>query len=337
MKTLLLQISVFLTLFATSLSAQNSVQLASKFIASLSEGQKKETVFTFDTTERYRFHFVPMKRNGVTFNELSMEQKSIGLDLLKSCLSDEAYQKTNDIVALEVILKELEHRKPEDHYRDPGNYHFSIFGNPSTKSIWGWRFEGHHISFHFTFNQQKMVSGTPGFLGTNPAIVLSGPEKGKQVLKNESDKGFDLLNALNASQLKKAIIDSIAYKDILTFDKRKAMLGDPVGLSFAEMSVSQQQKLIDLVTLYVRRYTHAFAKEMLDNIKKAGHENIWFSWAGFTYPEIGKGTYYRVQGPTFLIEYDNTQNNANHVHSVLRDLKQDFGGDELLEHYKMAH
>jgi len=336
MKKLLLLISLFGSLGHVIL-AQDVVKQANHFIQLLTEEQKISTLFPFDNNERYNFHFVPIKRKGVTFNEMSAEQIEAGLGLLKACLSEQTFKKTNDIVKLEVVLKELEKRKPEDKYRDPGNYHFTIFGIPSEKNIWGWRFEGHHISFNFSFDQKLLVSGTPGFLGSNPAIVPSGPSKGTQILKEESDLGFDLLHSLDPSQLKQAIIDSVAYGDILTFDKRSALIGAPKGIKYSDLTKEQKAKMLALVKLYVFRYTHLSAESMLKDIQKAGLDNLWFAWAGHTQHIIGKGAYYRVQGPSLLIEYDNTQNNANHVHSVIRDLTYDFGGDLLLEHYKKAH
>jgi len=316
---------------------QDAISLANRFISLLNEAQKKETVFAFDTEERYNFHFVPKERRGITFNEMNSAQQELAYALLKSCLGDETFQKTNDIMHLETVLKQLENRKQEDKFRDPGNYHFTIFGTPSSKTIWGWRFEGHHISFNFSFNKKSLVAGTPGFLGSNPAIVLSGPMAGKQVLKNESDRGFALLNSLSNTQIKKAIIDTVAFADIQTFNKRNAMLGKPAGIRYSELSKEQQSLMLQLVSIYVHRYKQDLAEKMMSDIRKAGLENVWFAWAGHTKPVIGKGAYYRIQGPTIIIEYDNTQNNANHVHSVVRDLKHDFGGDLLLEYYKKGH
>jgi len=336
MKKKLLLIIMFLN-FWTAVFGQESVLTANRFISLLTEDQKIETVFPFDLEERYNFHFVPKDRRGITFNEMNSAQQELAYSLLKSCLGDETFQKTNDIMQLETVLKELEKRKPEDKYRDPGNYHFTIFGTPSSKSIWGWRFEGHHISFNFSFNKKSLVAGTPGFLGSNPAIVLSGPMAGKQVLKNESDKGFSLLNSLSNAQIKKAIIDTVAFADIQTFNKRNAMLGKPVGIRYSELSKEQQSLMLELMSIYVHRYKHDLAEKMMSDIRIAGLDNVWFAWAGHTKPVIGKGAYYRIQGPTIIIEYDNTQNNANHVHSVVRDLKHDFGGDLLLEHYKKGH
>ena len=318
-------------------NSQQTVEKANSFLSILSKEQKELTLFPFDGEERYNYHFVPIPRKGITLNDLNESQKKAALDLLHSCLSDAAFQKTEDIRQLEYVLIDIEKRKPDDHYRDAGNYHISIFGIPSANTIWGWRFEGHHMSFNFSFDKKKMTSGAPAFLGTNPAIVLEGPQKGKQVLKDEEDNGYAVLSALNASQLIKAIIDTVAYKDILSFDKRKLMLDEPTGIKYSELTSAQQSLLLNLISTYVHRFTKLFADDMLKDIQKDGLDKISFAWAGNTKIEFGKGTYYRVQGPGFLIEYDNTQNNANHVHSVLRDLKHDFGGDELLEHYRQSH
>lgn len=328
---------LMLLFFGISSFGQNAVKQANRFIELLTNEQKVSTLFPFDNNERYNFHFIPIDRKGITFNEMSADQIEVGLGLLKTCLSDQTFKKTTDIVKLEVILKELEKRKLEDKYRDSGNYHFTIFGIPSEKNIWGWRFEGHHISFTFSFDKKLLVSGTPGFLGSNPAIVPSGPSVGKQVLKEEADLGFELLHSLNKSQFKQAVIDTVAYADILTFDKRSALIGDPKGIKYSDLNKEQKAIMLALVRIYVFRYTHLMAESMLKDIQKSGLENLWFAWAGHTIPVIGKGAYYRVQGPSILIEYDNTQNNANHVHSVIRDLKNDFGGDLLLDHYKTAH
>jgi hypothetical protein len=317
--------------------AQDPVTAANQFISMLDSSQKAETIFPFDGAEKYNYHFVPLERKGITFNEMNEAQQKAAYKLLQTCLSAEGVKKTKSIMQLDAVLKVLENRKPDDHFRDPGNYHISIFGIPAKNTIWGWRFEGHHISFNFSVDQQKLVAGTPGFLGSNPAIVLSGPKKGEQVLKEETDKGFSLLHSLTPQQLKIAVFDTAAPAEIFTLDKRQAMIEHPLGIAYTELTADQQQKLLALVNVYVHRYTKLFAEDMIKEIMAAGLGNIRFCWAGNLEPVLGKPTYYRVQGPTFIIEYDNTQNNANHVHSVLRDLKHDFGGDELLEHYQQSH
>ncbi len=318
-------------------NTQEIVSAANQFINTLNKEQKEETLFPFDGDERYNFHFVPLTRKGITFNEMNEEQKKFAIALMHTCLSKQAFQKTQEIMQLENVLKELEKRGADDHYRDEGNYHITIFGIPAVATTWGWRFEGHHISFNFSVDKQKLTAGTPGFLGSNPGEVLSGPQKGKQVLKDETDMGFSMVQSLSEDQLKKAVFTTVAPKDILTFDKRKAMIDSPAGIRYNELEPAQQQKFLALIDLYIHRFTKLFAEDRLKDIQKAGLENLRFAWAGNTQKEPGKGTYYRIQGPTIIIEYDNTQNNANHVHSVIRDLQHDFGGDELLEHYRNAH
>jgi hypothetical protein len=336
MQRIILSVCICLVIL-TGTQAQQPVNAVNQFINALNKEQKAETVFPFDIEERYNFHFVPKDRKGITFNEMNEEQKKAAISLMKTCLSEQAFQKSSEIMGLDLVLKELEKRAPEDHYRDPGNYHISVFGIPSASTIWGWRLEGHHISFNFSMNKGTVVAGTPGFLGSNPAVVLDGPKKGTQVLKDETEAGFTLLHSLNEQQLKTAVTDNTAPKDIITFNNRKAALDDALGIGYAELTPAQKQMLLSLIDVYVHRFTKLFADDMLKEIQQAGLDNIHFAWAGQKQPGVGNPHYYRVQGPTFIIEYDNTQNNANHVHSVLRDLKHDFGGDELLEHYKTAH
>jgi hypothetical protein len=268
---------------------------------------------------------------------LTSSQKQAAKNLIETCLSEDATKKVNEIMDLENVLKQIENRKADDHYRDPGKYNVTIFGLPGNNTTWGWRFEGHHICFNFSAKDKNLVSGTPGFFGANPATVRIGPHKGLQVLKQETERGFALLHSFTKEQLKKAIIDTTAPGDIITFINRKAMIDNPAGVLYSEMTTTQQEQLLQLINVYVHRYTKLFADEMLKEIQQAGLNNLRFAWAGFTEPDAGKPNYYRIQGPTIIIEYDNSQNNANHIHSVLRDLKNDFGGDLLLEHYKSGH
>ncbi len=325
-------------LFNVPAKSQDLVGKANTFIQLLDTAQRTKTLYPFDTEERYRFKYIPLDdRKGVSYNELNTAQRKALMDLLGTCLSKETVKKVNAIMQLDLILKELEQRKPEDHYRDPGKYFVTIFGIPSDKTIWGWRFEGHHVAFHFSADKKQLVAGTPNFLGTNPAIVQSGPQKNTQVLKEETDKGFALIHALSSEELSKAVIDTAAPAEILTEANRKAMIDHPAGIRYKELLPEHQQQLLQLINLYVNRYTTLFAGTMLKEIQTAGLENLWFTWAGYTMPVLGKPYYYRIQGPTIIIEYDNTQNNANHIHTVVRDLKNDFGGDMLLEHYRQSH
>ena len=319
--------------------AQAIVPAANHFIHLLDSGQKAAALYPFDVDERYNFHYIPKdNRKGITIGELNPEQKKAALKLVRSCLSEQTATKISEIMQLDLVLKAIEHRPESDHFRNPGKYYFTIFGVPGDKNIWGWRLEGHHVSFNFSVNEKKLVAGTPGFLGANPAIVKEGPAKGKQVLRDETDMGYKMLQTLTAEELQKALIITVAPADILTAANRKAMIENPAGIRYSEMSSRQQEILLQLVSLYIHRFTKLFADDMLKEIEGAGLDNLRFAWAGNTDPSVnGVASYYRVQGPTIIIEYDNSQNNANHIHTVVRDLKHDFGGDVLLEHYRNSH
>jgi hypothetical protein len=307
---------------------------ANKFLQSLSEEQKAKIQFRFNEEERYNWHYIPRTRKGLTLNEMTGQQIKDAFALLRTVLSDTGFNKTNSIVQLENVLREVENRPANDTHRDPGNYSFSIFGNPATDAIWGWRLEGHHIAFNFSSEGNRLVSGTPGFLGSNPAVVLSGAEKGKYILKDEAELGFALLHSLNKEQTEKAIISNEAPGEILTAASRVAMINDPKGILYSELNSPQQKIFMQVLSIYIHRYTRLFAEGMMKEIEGAGLNNLRFAWAGEQQPGVGHPHYYRIQGPTIIIEYDNTQNNANHIHTVIRDLKNDFGGDELLKHYK---
>lgn len=311
------------------------VRAARQFVASLDNVTRPRACFTFTDAERTNWHFVPMERKGLPLNAMTPRQRDAAFKLLQACMSKQGYKKATDIISLEVVLKALENRGDDDHYRDPEKYTFALFGDPAKDQHWGWRLEGHHISLNFSTADDKLVSGTPAFLGSNPAIVGDGPSKGKEVLKQEAAMGFELLRMMNETQRQKVIISTTAPADIISGNKRKAMLLDPPGLSYHEMTPEQQALMRQLVAVYIDNYTKLMADIMLKEITTAGWDKLHFAWAGAT--AWGQGHYYRIQGPTVLIEYDNTQNNANHVHTVLRDLKNDFGEDVLQRHYETAH
>lgn len=330
---------LFLILFLSSTAySQRLVSIANIFINSLDSSQKLKAIYPFDVDERYSFHYFPIEnRKGIPLNELKPDQRQKAFDLMNACLSKQTVKKAKDIMALDAILKQEEHRNADDHFRDPERYYFAIFGIPAKETIWGWRVEGHHVSYNFSVEKNQLVSGTPGFLGANPAIVQEGPNKGEQVLKDETEMGFAFLHSLSAEQLQSAIISKVAPGDIITYINRKAMIEHPEGVLYSNLNAAQQQLFLELVNLYIHRYTKLFADKMLKEIQEEGLDHLQFAWAGDTENGIGHPHYYRIQGPTIIIEYDNTQNNANHVHTVVRDLKNDYGGDLLLEHYRSSH
>lgn len=327
-----------LLLLPVMVQCQDIVSKAQTFLQLLNQQQRNKVLLDFDTDERYNFHYIPKNdRKGISLAEMNNQQQQAAFDMLRSCLSEKTVTKVSDIIQLENVLKVLENQPEGSTYRDPGKYFLSIFGKPAPAEIWGWRFEGHHISFNFSASDGKLVSGTPSFLGSNPAVVKDGPQKGKEVLKEETSKGFALLHALNENELQKAIISNAAPHEIITGADRKAIIEQPEGILYRELSAPGKRLMLELLEVYLHRYKKPYADQMMEDIKKAGLDQLRFAWAGARMPENGKAYYYRIHGPTIIIEYDNSQNNANHIHTVVRDLKNDFGGDMLLQHYKSSH
>ncbi len=339
LKSIILSILLVACYSTTSFGQTKSyATLANKFITSLTDSQKNAALYQFESDERYNWHFVPREdRKGVYIGNLSASQKQLAFDLLKSYLSEKTFKQAQEIIQLELVLRELENRKPGDWMRDPNRYAFIFFGKPADKDAWGWRFEGHHISFSFSTITNKIISGAPSFMGSNPGIVLSGPYKGKQVLKEETQAGFKMVQSLTPEQLAKATIAGETPAEIITAVIRKPRFEKEEGILYSDLTKEQQGILRELLTIYTGRYTAQFAKDMMKEIEKNDIKKLRFAYAGTTQDVPGKPNYYRIEGPTIIIEYDNTQNHANHVHTVIRDLEHDFGGDALLNHYKKGH
>ena len=310
------------------------LQATNTFLRSLTEEQRQKAMFTFADEERYNWNFVPLERKGLRLKDMTTEQRKLAMALLQLPLSRQGYEKAKAIMELEVVLKALENLPPENERRDPDKYYFSFFGTPSAKDPWGWRIEGHHLSLNFSAATGLIVAQTPAFWGSNPAIVPFGPQKGKQILKKEADLGFALLNSFSAEQLKKVIIANVAPNEIVTSNSRKALLKNPEGILFKDMNSAQQKLFNQLLQLYLDNYQENLAQNLRIKVVKAGMEKMYFAWAGSKEPGLGNAHYYRIHSPVILIEYDNSQNNANHVHTVIRDLTNDFGEDALNAHYQ---
>jgi hypothetical protein len=316
-------------------TAANEMALAARnLIATLTAEQKAASVYAMDHDHRLDWHFVPKERKGTTLKEMNPEQRLLTTALLAASLSGQGLMKATSIMSLEQVLQVLE--GPNRRFpRDPEMYHISVFGDPAPGATWGWRFEGHHLSLSFTIVNGRHISATPSFMGTNPDIILSGPRKGQQVLADEANLGRALAKSLTAAQKPQTIFNEKAPADIFTAAERKVSPLKPDGLNWKEMTAEQQEMVWRLVNAYVNRARGEIAGADLQKIVDAGRANIYFAWAGGM--ERGDGHYYRIQGPTFLIEYDNTQNDANHIHAVYRDFDEDFGVDLLKRHYEEAH
>jgi hypothetical protein len=323
---------------ASQRSAASMAGAADKWLKSLSADQRQRATFPFDSDERMKWHFIPNEmfpRQGVTIKEMSEPQRALARDLIKTGLSAHGYMTATSIMELENVLQVIEgpqRRFPRDHEA----YHLTVFGTPGDKTAWGWRLEGHHISVRFDIVGGSATASTPAFFGSNPAEVRDGPQKGTRVLGPEEDAARALLDSLDEKQKAVAIVLPEAPGDIVTMIAPKVDPLSPIGIKAAALTQPQREKLMQLVDVYTSLMIADVATDRMEKLRKAGLDNIAFAWAGAT--EKGKKHYYRVQGPTFLVEYDNTQNDGNHIHSVWRDFNGDFGRDLLREHLKsMPH
>ncbi len=313
-------------------SASIMADSALAFLNSLTPEQRAQATFEFKDDERLNWHFIPKPRKGLPLKDMTPTQKQLAHALLSAGLSQRGYIKAVTIMSLDDVLRIME--KDDGVRRNPEGYFFSVFGEPSDKGTWGFRVEGHHVSQNFTIVNGK-IAGSPSFFGANPAMVPEGPRKGLRALANEEDLGRELIQSLNAEQQKVAIVDKEAYKDIFTMASRKAALtGQPSGIQASRMTAKQRELLQNLLDEYCYNMPDQLAQDREEKVKKAG-DNLYFAWAGGI--EKTQPHYYRIQAPAFLIEYDDTQNNANHIHSVWRDYDGDFGLDLLKQHYETSH
>jgi Protein of unknown function (DUF3500) len=313
-------------------AASLMTECASRFLAALDSNQRGRATFPFDSDERLNWHFIPKERKGLPLREMTPYQKHLATALLAAGLSQTGYIKAVTIMSLEDVLKIIENDNGER--RNPEKYYFSVFGTPSDSGTWGYRVEGHHVSQNYTIVNGDVIDG-PSFFGANPAEIRQGPRKGLRALAGEDDLGMELIRTLDEEQQKVTIVDPTAYKDILTAASRKAALqGQPSGLAASKMNAKQFDALMALMEEYANNVPDELAEGRVTQINKAGRD-IHFAWSG----GINRGDphYYRVQTASFLIELDDTQDDANHIHSVWRDFTGDFGEDLLHQHYQASH
>ena len=312
--------------------AQEMTDAATIFLQALSDEDRKKVTFDFDDPHRIDWQFIPMNRPGLSFGDLKPEQLLLGTGLLQTGLSHRGYSTSMQVMVLESVLHEMENLNPR---RDPSKYHLFIFGQPRTTQTWGWRIEGHHLSISFTVANGQAIAATPLFIGANPAKVPIGNLKGLRVLGRQEDLGRRLVRNLSAEQKEVAVIDAKPPNDVINGPGVIAKPLQPIGLMAGDMTADQKVMLRRLIDSFIKQIRPELAAADVQEIEDAGFDNVSFAWMGFLQKE--KPHYFRVQGPTFILEYDNVQNNANHVHVVWRDLKNDFGQDLLKQHYESHH
>ncbi len=317
--------------YASESSGSAMTQVAGEFLGQLDAEQKGAAQLPYDDDRRIDWHFIPKEeRKGVQIKHMTQGQREAAHKLLKTALSESGYDKTTAIMRLEQLLNELEQGRGR-FARDWERYYFTVFGEPQETGRWGLSVEGHHLSLNFVVEDGRVISSTPQVLCANPAVVRTenkaGFALGTRVLAEEEILGFELVNDLSEEQRKSAIIAEKALSEIRDAGKPQPPTEAPAGIAAGELNESQQKVLRQLITTYTRTMPEDVARERWEAISREGFEKVHFAWAGALKPGIGH--YYRIQGPTFLIEFVNTQpdaagNPANHIHSIWRDMRGDF-------------
>jgi hypothetical protein len=349
--------------------AGGMAEAAAAWLDSLDDQQRAKASLEFDDVEeRTSWAYFPRVTKGLPLMEMDPRQQKLAHRLLSISLSFHAYAKIVTVMSFESLVDLMEDGRLSQ-FRDPRRYFLAIFGPPGDER-WGWRFEGHHVVLNFTIVGGEVVSPTPLFIGSQPAEVAHGHATVLRPCGDEEDCARELLGSLDADQRRQAVISGIAPPDfvlmnapavpesvgpgdietppLLAFitEQAKAIPADqrevlrferakPRGLAASQMDGAQRKLLSDLIDVYVDRLPKPLASIEREKIERSGLDDIHFAWAGET--ERRRPHYYRLQGPSFLVEYDNTQNDADHLHSVWRDRDHDFGGDLLRKHIGGSH
>lgn len=312
-------------------SKSSLVAVAKVFSSTLDETGKKKAMLAYGDKERVNWQFVPLAtRKGLPLMEMTDSQKSAAMILLKAVVSQLGYDKATKIMSLENLLHKLEKQQNWDR-RNPNKYYFTIYGTPGESEHWGLSIEGHHLSLNFVMQGDKVVDSTPQFFATNPAELKDnygeGFEKGLRVLREEESLAFDLLGKLNAEQRKAVQLAGDLPKEIRAPSEAQPPQTPAEGLAAGKLDAAQKDMLRNLLKAYTDKMRSEVAAGRWKLIDEAGFDKVTFGWSGADKP--GTGHYYRVQGPTFLVEFINVQadaagNPANHIHCVWRDLTGDF-------------
>ena len=318
-------------------SAAGMTAAARAFLESLEAEQRDLAVYDYLDAERIFWYYPPANRHGLPLRDMTEPQREAALALLRSGLTDRAYEQARGIIDLETTLGEIERKAGARSFvRDPELYYWTVFGDPGdAESPWGWRVEGHHVSLHFSLWADRFISITPFFFGANPAEVRKGPKQGLRILDDRETLAYELMRSLDGAQRERATIYSEAPWDIITFNSSRVSLPPEEGLAAAELSAPQRDLLRKLTAVYVDQVRPDMASEKWRRIESEGFDGLHWAWAGPLDP--AEPHYYRIHGGNFVVEFDNRQNGANHIHSVWRDVENDFANDVLGEHLLLFH
>jgi Protein of unknown function (DUF3500) len=297
--------------------ATTMADAATRLITTLDDTQKAEALFTFDSPERFNWHWIPRPRKGLPFKALRADQRALAFSLLNTGLSTKGQIRAATIMSLEEILRVAEHGTGP--VRDSELYFVSVFGTPSEEGEWAWRIEGHHLALNFTLKGGKVIGATPFMFGSNPATVQSGPRRGLRNLSDIEKYSTVLLKSLSPEQLKEAIVEPVAPEVTTTPNSAQAQVSTPRGVSSDSFTEEQRDTLKKLYQAYVLNFAEPIRAELLDQHDKIVH----FAWFGD--PNVAKNHAFTLQGSSFFIDFNDTQNDVNHIHTFFRSLVGDFG------------
>jgi hypothetical protein len=322
-----------LTWAATPAVASDMARAAVAWLSLLEARQRREAQFEWAHRGRESWHYVPRSRPGVALRAMNAPQAAGAWDVLGSLLSGRGMEQVRGQLTIEGILGELTGSRG---FRDPGNYALVIFGDPAGPAAWAWRFEGHHLSINVLVAPGHGVAATPVFFGANPASVPTGhAHAGFRLLGAEEDAAFSLVRSLEGDARAQAVIAGRSLGDIVAGPGRELSLQRAEGVALASLTEAQRAGIARILELYTGTMRPEIATAALAKVREAGLDAVRFAWAGS--PARGQPHYFRIHGPAALIEYDNTQDGANHVHSVWIDPVSLFGRDLLKAHYQRQH
>jgi hypothetical protein len=307
-------------------ATQRIADQASRLLTLFDDGQRKQVLIAFDSANRTDWHYIPRSRSGLSLGEMKPAQADAARALFATVLNEQGLKLLDGVRLLEGVLREQ-----QGSWRDPGRYYLSVFGTPG-RFPWGWRFEGHHLSLNVALPAAGHVAVTPFFVGAHPATVRDGADKGFRLLGASEDLARQIMTGLPEPQRRIALIANRSFGEIVASPQREQDLGQPRGLELSAMSGASRQLVEALMDRFLGTLTPDLMAAQKRRVMDQGLDRFRFAWAGSVQP--GEAYYFRVHGPATLIEYDNTQNSANHIHSVWRDLAADFGQDALAEHYR---
>lgn len=297
---------------------------ASAFLKTLPDNLKAKATFKYDDPERQNWHFIPKERPGVGLWDLEGDALAAAEEFVSTGLSVAGYETILKVRSLEEVLYLFE--KGEEPVRrlrrHPHKYSICVFGTPAKTGTWGWRFEGHHISLNYTVKNGVIISSTPEFLGANPGLIDAGPGRSLRVLGKREDLGRQILTTCPEGTQEVLWISKKPPGEIRGPGAAQPVIAEAEGLKYSEMTREQQGLMRDLLAEYLKAAPVTVVKRRMQAITASGMDDITFAWWGGS--ELNQPHHYVVQGKTFVIEYNNTQNKANHVHSFWRNLAGDF-------------